>query len=97
MDHWMTKSNLFSIFMIWTVMGLFRMANYLRYLYCDNEKVLKMMVGSNLKDVELQQLVDRTIIQTDKDYDGMISFKEFCDAIKNININDSLKLQLDEQ
>jgi len=78
-------------------MGLFRMANYLRYLYCDNEKVLKMMVGSNLKDVELQQLVDRTIIQTDKDYDGMISFKEFCDAIKNININDSLKLQLDEQ
>ena len=59
-------------------------------------KVLKMMVGSNLKDPELQQLVDRTIVQYDKDYDGMISFKEFCDAIKNINIGDNLKLKLDE-
>jgi serine/threonine-protein phosphatase 2B regulatory subunit len=39
-----------------------------------------MMVGSNLNDVQLQQLVDRTIIQADKDYDGMISFQEFCDV-----------------
>ncbi len=55
-----------------------------------------MMVGSNLKDSELQQLVDRTIIQADKDYDGMISYKEFCDAIKNINIGETLKLHLDD-
>ena len=58
-------------------------------------KVLKLMVGNNLKETELQQLVDRTMIQTDKDYDGLISFKEFCDAIKKINIGESLKLQLD--
>ena len=32
--------------------------------------VLKMMVGSNLNDVQLQQLVDRTIIKADLDYDG---------------------------
>ena len=56
-----------------------------------------MMVGSNLKDAELQQLVDRTILQADKDYDGMISYTEFCDAIQNINVGESLKLQLDEQ
>ena len=56
-----------------------------------------MMVGANLKDSELQQLVDRTIIQADKDYDGMLSFKEFCDFISNINIGESLKLQLEEQ
>ena len=28
-------------------------------------KVLKMMVGNNLNDIQLQQLVDRTIIQAD--------------------------------
>ena len=56
-----------------------------------------MMVGSNLKDTELQQLVDRTIIQSDKDYDGMLSFPEFCEAIKNLNIGDTLKLQLEDQ
>jgi len=59
-------------------------------------KVLKMMVGGNLKDIELQQLVDRTIIQYDKDFDGLISYKEFCDAIKNINIGENLKIQLAE-
>ena len=28
-------------------------------------KVLKMMVGNNLNDLQLQQLVDRTVIQAD--------------------------------
>lgn len=36
-----------------------------------------MMVGTNLTDVQLQQLVDRTIIKADKDFDGKISFDEF--------------------
>ncbi len=36
--------------------------------------VLKMMVGSNLKDGQLQQIVDKTIIYADKDKDGKISF-----------------------
>ena len=36
--------------------------------------VLKMMVGNNLTDVQLQQRVDRTIIKADEDYDGKISF-----------------------
>ncbi|KAL8437068.1 hypothetical protein ACSSS7_001225 [Eimeria intestinalis] len=39
--------------------------------------VMKMMVGNNLNDQQLQQLVDRTILQADKDGDGMISFEEF--------------------
>lgn len=41
-------------------------------------QVLKMMVGSNLKDTQLQQIVDKTIINADKDGDGRISFEEFC-------------------
>ena len=40
--------------------------------------VLKMMVGNNLKEVQLQQIVDKTILQFDKDGDGKISYEEFC-------------------
>lgn len=43
--------------------------------------VLKMMVGNNLLDDQLQQVVDKTILYSDKDGDQRISFKEFCDAI----------------
>jgi len=36
------------------------------------------MVGANLKDAQLQQIVDKTIINADTDGDGKISFEEFC-------------------
>ena len=41
-------------------------------------KTLKLMVGNNLKDAELQQIVDKTILTGDKDGDGKLSFQEFC-------------------
>ncbi|XP_006863062.1 PREDICTED: calcineurin subunit B type 1 [Chrysochloris asiatica] len=47
-------------------------------------QVLKMMVGNNLKDTQLQQIVDKTIINADKDGDGRISFEEFC-ALRDKN------------
>lgn len=37
-----------------------------------------MMVGNNLKEAQLQQIVDKTIIYADKDSDGKISYDEFC-------------------
>lgn len=43
--------------------------------------VLKMMVGSNLKDTQLQQIVDKTIINADKDGDGKINYEEFCAVV----------------
>lgn len=43
-------------------------------------QVLKMMVGNNLRDTQLQQIVDKTIIHADADGDGKISFEEFCDV-----------------
>ena len=39
--------------------------------------VLKMMVGNNLKDAQLQQIVDKTILEADLDKDGKVSFEEF--------------------
>lgn len=48
-------------------------------------QVLKMMVGNNLKDTQLQQIVDKTILFADKDEDGKISFEEFCSVSVIIN------------
>ncbi len=50
-------------------------------------QVLKMMVGSNLKDTQLQQIVDKTILFADKDEDGKINFEEFCDIVGNTDVH----------
>ena len=52
----------------------------------DLFKVLKMMIGENLADIQLQQLVDRTIIKADKDQDGMINFEEFKEMVQSLDI-----------
>jgi len=43
--------------------------------------VLKKMVGNNLTPEQLQQIVDKTIIEADKDKDGKISYDEFVQMI----------------
>ncbi|XP_069867087.1 calcineurin subunit B type 2 [Dipodomys merriami] len=53
-------------------------------------QVLKMMVGDNLKDWQLQQLVDKTIIVLDKDGDGRISFEEFCNVVRGLEVHKKL-------
>ena len=47
--------------------------------------VLKLMVGNNLGDTQLQQIVDKTIQQFDLDGDGKISYDEFCAAVGNLD------------
>jgi serine/threonine-protein phosphatase 2B regulatory subunit len=54
--------------------------------------VLKMMVGSNLKDQQLQQIVDKTIMEADKDGDGKISFEEFTQMVENTDVSMSMTL-----
>lgn len=58
-------------------------------------QVLKMMVGSNLKDTQLQQIVDKTIINADKDGDGKINYegnlKSIESKVTSLFFNDSLK------
>ena len=44
-----------------------------------------MMVGTNLTETQLQQIVDKTIVQLDKDQDGMISYEEFCGIIAKVS------------
>ncbi|KAB5550996.1 calcineurin, beta subunit [Coniochaeta ligniaria NRRL 30616] len=54
--------------------------------------VLKMMVGSNLKDQQLQQIVDKTIMEADLDKDGKISFEEFVKMVGNTDVSMSMTL-----
>ena len=54
--------------------------------------VLKMMVGNNLKDNQLQQIVDKTIMEADKDGDGRISFEEFTRMVENTDVSMSMTL-----
>jgi len=54
--------------------------------------VLKMMVGSNLKDQQLQQIVDKTIMEADLDGDGKISFEEFTRMVENTDVSMSMTL-----
>ncbi|MEQ2238231.1 Calcineurin subunit B type 1 [Ilyodon furcidens] len=50
-------------------------------------QVLKMMVGNNLQDTEMQQIVDKTIISADKDGDGRVSFDEFCAMVGGLDFH----------
>lgn len=54
--------------------------------------VLKMMVGNNLRDQQLQQIVDKTIMEADLDGDGKISFEEFMKVVEDSNIAQTMSI-----
>lgn len=56
--------------------------------------VLKMMVGNNLKDIQIQQIVDKTILYADKDGDGKISFEEFCAVVDTLDVHKKMVVQV---
>mmetsp|Transcript_90731 Transcript_90731/g.189659 ORF Transcript_90731/g.189659 Transcript_90731/m.189659 type:complete len:177 (+) Transcript_90731:58-588(+) len=60
----------------------------------DLFQVMKMMVGDNLTEVQLQQLVDRQIISADLDGDGKLSFEEFKEAVQNIGVAEQLSIEM---
>lgn len=55
--------------------------------------VLKQMVGNNLKDQQLQQIVDKTIMEADKDQDGKLSFEEFTEMVSSTDIVKQMTLE----
>ncbi|KJE88720.1 calcineurin b subunit [Capsaspora owczarzaki ATCC 30864] len=57
-------------------------------------QVLKMMVGTNLKEGQLQQIVDKTIMYADKDNDGKISFEEFCSVIGQTDVDTKMVVKI---
>ena len=61
----------------------------------DLKIVVKMMVGNNLNDIQIQQLVDRTIFKADHDKDGKLNMNEFREVMKSHGITDKLTLVFD--
>jgi serine/threonine-protein phosphatase 2B regulatory subunit len=57
-------------------------------------QVLKMMVGTNLKETQLQQIVDKSILQADKNGDGRISFEEFCDVVSGLDVHTKMVVDI---
>ncbi|KAM0752544.1 calcium/calmodulin-dependent protein phosphatase [Meredithblackwellia eburnea MCA 4105] len=55
--------------------------------------VLKMMVGNNLKDQQLQQIVDKTMMEADQDGDGKLDFDEFKAMVANTDIAKQMTLE----
>ncbi|KAI9103294.1 hypothetical protein DFS34DRAFT_608147 [Phlyctochytrium arcticum] len=57
--------------------------------------VLKMMVGNNLRDGQLQQIVDKTIMEADLNMDGKISFEEFQKMVEGTDVARQMTLEDD--
>jgi len=55
---------------------------------------IKMFVGDNLTDIQVQQLVDRTIIEADKNKDGILSFEEFVEYVKGMSIQQMFSVDM---
>ena len=54
------------------------------------------MVGNNLSDVQLQQIIDKSILEADKDGDGLISFEEFSAMIgKSTDVDAKLTINFE--
>ena len=55
---------------------------------------LKLLTGDNLTDVQIQQVVDRTMLRADKDYDGKLSSEEFEEFVKDIKVEKLFSMNL---
>lgn len=60
----------------------------------DLFKTLKLLTGKSMNDLQIQQVVDRTIVTADKDYDGKISFEEFVDCVQDMRVCELFSLNL---
>ncbi|KAG5505825.1 hypothetical protein JKF63_05161 [Porcisia hertigi] len=58
----------------------------------DLFQTLSIMVGANLSQMQLQQIVDKTFIEADLDRDGYITFEEFKALVENSDFGDRLNL-----
>lgn len=55
---------------------------------------LKLFTGQNLNDIQIQQVVDRTMISVDKDLDGKISFDEFVDFVQDLRVYELFSMNI---
>lgn len=55
--------------------------------------VLRELVGEHIQEDQLQNIAQRTIEENDLDQDGVISFNEFCTALKETDVTERMSLR----
>jgi serine/threonine-protein phosphatase 2B regulatory subunit len=63
--------------------------------YIDSEElfiIVKLMVGKNLTDSAIQDLVEKTILEADGDKDGVLSWEEFKRALAFVDVEKILTI-----
>ena len=55
---------------------------------------LKLFTGKNLNDIQIQQVVDRTMLKADKDLDGKLSFEDFVDFVQDMRVYELFSMNL---
>lgn len=55
--------------------------------------ILKMLVGSNIPEDQMNAIAERTIAELDVDGDEFITFDEFCKTLTRIDIEDKMSVK----
>lgn len=55
--------------------------------------ILKMLVGSNIADDQLNGIAERTIAELDENGDMVITFHEFCETLKKIDVDEKMSMK----
>jgi len=53
-----------------------------------------MMVGNNLKETRLQQIVHKAVINADKDGDGGTSFQGVCAVVGGLDVHKKIAVSV---
>jgi Ca2+-binding EF-hand superfamily protein len=52
-----------------------------------------MLVGSNIPEEQMNAIAERTIAELDVDGDLSITFEEFCDTLKKIDVDEKMSMK----
>lgn len=55
--------------------------------------ILKMLVGSNIAEDQLKGIAERTITELDENGDMVITFQEFCETLKKIDVDEKMSMK----
>ncbi|OBS74836.1 hypothetical protein A6R68_14639 [Neotoma lepida] len=66
----------------------------LRETGCEYAGVLRLMVGVQVTDEQLESITDRTVQEADEDGDGAVSFMEFTKSLEKMNIEQKMSIRI---
>ena len=55
--------------------------------------ILRLLVGSNIPEEQINGIAEHTIGELDTNNDLVITFKEFCETLKNIDVDEKMSMK----